>query len=161
MGKCSICHANIESEDPAVLTMSAFGRPLYICEECEKDLDDATLSKDPEVISAAIENIGRKIKEANNDDNLTLTTVSEIVENATERGEMIRSGVYDFENDELNDESADEVPEELLETEEDKELDEKEKKSNEKVDKILNWITLAVTAGVVGYLFYWFISSFI
>lgn len=161
MDNCAICKRKIESEEPAVLTMSAFGRPLHICEECEKDLDDATLSKDPEVISAAIENVGKKIKDSNNDSKLVLDAVSEIIENATERGEMIRNGVYDFENDESSDEVTDEIPEELLETEEDKALDEKDKKSNEKFDKILNWITLALFIGVIGYLVYWFITSFI
>lgn len=141
--------------------MSGFGNPRHICEECEKDLDEATLSREPEVISAAIERIGKKIKAANNDDGLILATVSEIIENATERGEMIKEGVYDFENDELaNEESSDEVPEELLESEEDKERDDNEKKRNEKFDKIFNWITAAIFAVAVGFILYRAISSF-
>ena len=138
--------------------MSAFGYPRHICEECENDLDEATLSKDPEEISDAIERIGRKIQAANNDDKLTLETVSSIIESATERGEMIRNGVYDFENDEIKDEDEEAVPEELLETEEDKLLDEKEQKTNEKFDKVINWITLTVFIGVMGYLVYWFFT---
>ena len=73
--------------------MSGFGNPRHICPSCEKDLDEATLSKEPEVISAAIERIGKKIQNANNDDKLILDVVSGIIENATERGEMIKNGV--------------------------------------------------------------------
>ena len=141
--------------------MSGFGNPRHICEECEKDLDEATLSREPEVISAAIERIGKKMQTANNDDGLILETVSGIIENATERGEMIKEGVYDFENDEANDgEPSDEVPEELLETEEDKERDRREKKANEKLDKIMNWVLLGVIIGFIGYTAYWVISRF-
>ena len=162
MKHCSLCKKAIESEEPAILTMSGFGNPRYICEECEKDLDNATLSREPEIISEAIENIGKKIQAANNDDSLILETVSDIIENATERGEMIRNGVYDFENDEISSgEENDEVPEELLETEEDKELDEKEAKKNAKLDKAIDLITLAVFAGAIGYIIYWVISRFL
>lgn len=160
MSNCSICRRKIESDDPAVLTMSSFGYPRHICEECEKDLDDATLSKDPEIISAAIERIGKKMQQANNDDAITLKAVTEIVENATERGEMIKNGVYDYDNDDaVKEEENEEVPEELLETEEDRELDEKEQKTGEKLDKVLNWVTLAIFIAAMGYLIYWFFTS--
>lgn len=139
--------------------MSGFGNPRHICSDCEKDLDDATLSKEPAVISEAIEKIGEKLQKANNDDELILKTVSTILEDARARGEMIKNGVYDFKNDELTDESDAEVPEELLETEEDKELDAEEKKTNEKFDKIFNWITLAIFLGFIIYFAYWFIST--
>ena len=143
--------------------MSGFGHPRYICEECERDLDDATLSREPEIISSAIEKIGKNIQAANNDDALILKTVSDIIDGATERGEMIKNGVYDFENDECEseEEEIDEVPEELLETEEDKELDKLEAKKNEKIDKVLNWITLGVFIAALGYIAYWVISRFL
>lgn len=161
MKKCSICHANIETEEPAVLTMSGFGNPRHICASCENDLDEATLSREPQIISAAIERIGKKIQNANNDDKLILETVSDIVENATERGEMIKNGVYDFENDEIGEESApEEVPVELLESEEDKDRDEREKKRGEKLDKIMNWVTLGIFIGAIGFIAYWLITRF-
>ena len=140
--------------------MSGFGNPRHICEECEADLDEATLSREPEIISAAIERIGKKIKTANNDDELILSSVSDIIENATERGEMIRNGVYDFENDETEeDEAIDEVPEELLETEEDKARDAHDKKANEKFDKIMNYVSLGLFIAVVGAVLYWVLSK--
>ena len=161
MKHCSICKKNIESEEPAILTMSGFGNPRHICEECEKDLDEATLSREPEIISAAIGRIGEKIKSANNDDALILNTVSEIIESATERGEMIKNGVYDFENDGIDEEGAiDEIPEELLETEEDKRRDERDARVNAKLDKIMNWVTLGIFVGALGYIIYWVISRY-
>lgn len=162
MKNCSICHLNFESEEPAVLTMSGFGNPRHICPSCEKDLDEATLSKEPEVISAAIERIGKKMQNANNDDKLILDVVSGIIESATERGEMIKNGVYDFENDEAQEDAdaPEEVPEELLETEEDKERDRREKKANEKLDKFMNWVLWGVLVGFIGYTVYWIISRF-
>ncbi len=141
--------------------MSGFGNPRHICPECENDLDEATLSKEPTVISEAIERIGKKIQAANNDDKLILETVSAIIENATERGEMIRNGVYDFENDETPEEEvSEEVPEELLETEEDKELDKREKQANEKLDKIINWVTLGIFIAALGFIAYRLLTRF-
>ena len=161
MKLCSICHKKIETEEPAILTMSGFGNPRHICNECEKDLDNATLSKDPEIISEAIEKIGKKIRNANNDDELVLETVTGIIENATERGEMIKNGVYDFENDEAEEsELEDSVPEELLESEEDRELDKKEELTRANIDKIINYATLGIFVGVLGYIVYWIISRF-
>ena len=140
--------------------MTAFGNPKHICEECERDLDEATISREPEIISAAIEKIGKKMQSANNDDALILSTVSEIIENATERGEMIRNGVYDFENDEIDEfESVDEVPEDLLETEEDKARDAHDKKANEKFDKIMNYVSLGLFIAFVGAVLYWVLSK--
>ena len=159
MKRCSICHGNIESDEPAVLTMSGFGNPRYICSLCEKDLDDATVSREPMEISSAIERIGEKIKNANNDDELVLETVSSIIESATERGEMIKNGVYDFENDE-DDDVPDTVPEELLETEEDKEITRREEESQAKTDKIMNWVTLGLFIGAIGFIAYWVITNF-
>ncbi len=142
--------------------MSGFGYPRHICEECESDLDDATLSKEPEVISAAIERIGKKMQNANTDDKLILETVTSIIEGATERGELIRNGVYDFENDEaLDTENEDEVPEELLETEEDRELDRQEKEAAEKTDKFMNWVTIGIFIGAIGFIIYWLITRFL
>lgn len=152
MKHCSVCHKEIAEENPAVLTLTAFANPKYVCKECEEDLDKATLSKDPEEISAAIQNIGDKMKNADNDDKLILNIVTEILNAAAERGELIKDGVYDFSNDEAQEkEGEDSVPEELLETEEDRELDRKEEESKKKFDKILNWVMLAVVLGIVGF----------
>ena len=141
--------------------MSGFGNPRYICDDCESDLDFATLSREPEVISEAIEKIGKKMQDANNDDKLILETVTGIIDAATERGEMIKNGIYDFENDKAEElEGDDSVPEELLESEEDKELDRKEDEAKKQVEKVMNWITAGAFIGALGFIIYWLISRF-
>ena len=159
MKLCSICKKNIESKEPAVLTMSGFGHPRHICEECEADLDNATLSKEPEIISDAIEKIGEKMRFANNDDALVLSTVSSIIEAATVRGEEIKNGTYDFQKDEDGDASAEDIPEELLETEEDRELDKKEQEATKKAEKYINWVTTAIFIAAMGFIAYWIITK--
>ena len=54
MSQCCICNRKIEREDPAVLAMGGAGIPRYLCDDCEKMLDDATLSTDYDTAGAAI-----------------------------------------------------------------------------------------------------------
>ena len=162
MKRCSVCQRHIEAEEPAILTMTAVAKPKYLCRECEALFDKATLSKNPEEISEAIDEIGCVIKDANNDDALILETVSTIIENATERGELIKSGVYDFANDELAEEEInEEVPEELKESEEDRLLDEEDEKVRKKFDRIMNYVTGVAFGAALVYIIYRVISSFI
>ena len=48
-----------------------------------------------------------------------------------------------------------EIPEDMKETEEDRLLDEKERESNQRFDKIMNWIWAALLVGVVAFLVWW------
>lgn len=160
MKLCSLCGKKIEKEDPAVLVMTAFARPKHICEDCENEFDTATLSHDPESITAAIAAIGQKLIDTNTDDPLILDTVNGILEDASERCTLIQSGDYDFTNDEGGAEEDLDVPEELRESEEDKALDEKDEITRKKVDKILNWICGVIIAAAAGFVIYKLITSF-
>ncbi len=161
MKLCSVCHKEITEKEPAVLAMSAFANPRYICGECEELFDKATQSHNPEEISTAIEGIGKRLVDANNDDKLILDSVSEILDEAKERGALIASGDYDFSNDESEEaDSADDVPEELLESEEDKALDEREKERNKTLDRITNIVCASALALALGFVVYKLITTF-
>ena len=41
MNICSICGKPIERDDASVLTISGYGNPRYICDECEEQMDVA------------------------------------------------------------------------------------------------------------------------
>lgn len=152
--KCSICKKGIFAEnDTPVLTVGGFGNVKYLCEECDSELSTATSGKDVEKINAALDNIGKKLSAANNDDRLVLSTLKEIMKEAGERAEKIKSGEYDFSEEEAEEE-VEEIPEELLESEEDRERDRVESERNKKLDKIMNWIYLAVVLAAVGFLIY-------
>ncbi len=160
MKTCSVCHSKTDAENLAVLTMTALAAPRYLCPECEDDFDKATLSKSPEEISVAIDRIGKKMVAANNDDELILKTVTEILEEASERAELIKNGEYDFSNDEASDGDG-EIPPELVESEEDKELDRKEEESRKKVNKVIDIVTAVLFFGVLGFIIYKIITMFI
>ena len=67
---------------------------------------------------------------------------------------------YDFsEEKESAAEEEDGVPEELRETDEDKRLEEEEAKKNAKLDKITNWVCLAILIIAAGFLIYRFFLS--
>lgn len=159
MKTCALCRKEFEKEEPAVLTMTALGNPKYLCEDCEKDLDEATLARDPRVISDAMERIGAKLVRENNSDKLVLDTVDGLLREARERAELIESGDYDFESDAEEDE-LDDVPDELKESEEDKARDEAEAKAAKKADKIVNVVCIAAVLAACGYLVYRLITFF-
>lgn len=141
--------------------MSAIANPRLLCNECESDFENATLSKSPDEITAAIENIGKKLVDANNDDELVLKTVTEIIEDAAERCELIKNGVYDFDNDKVDDVEEGEIPEELQETEEDRELDRKEEEARKKTDKFMNYVTIGALIAALGFIIYRIITRFL
>ena len=161
MSNCSVCRKEITEKEPAVLVMSGFAYPRYICAECESLFDKATLSHDPEEINSSIEEIGNRLVRANNDDKLILESVSNIIDEAKERGALIAGGEYDFSNDEceISDDQLDDVPEDLLETEEDKALDEKEKKRNKTLDLITNIICTSALVLALAFVAYRVISA--
>ncbi len=156
---CSLCKASVDSETATLLTMGGFGNPKYVCDECDADLNLATLGKEPAEIFSAMDRVSKKMLKSDVSDELVLATVGEIMMGAKERAEQIKLGEYDFSADEIS-EADEEIPEELLESEEDKKEAEEIEKKNKKAEKITNIICIAVLLAVVGYLGYRFISTF-
>ena len=158
---CSLCKAKVDSETAPLLTMGGFGNPKYICEECDADLNTATLGREISEISSAMDRISKKMLKSGVTDEQVLTTVEEIMESASSRAEKIKSGEYDFSSDEENEESfEEEIPEELRESEEDREKAEAEEKTNKKLEKITNVISLLILLAVLGYLGYRIITTY-
>jgi hypothetical protein len=149
---CALCGAVAEKEEPAILALGNYGYPRYLCDECEAELDAATLGKDFEEVSGAIERLAKKTDIFGKDDKITLKTMKEILEASAKRANEIKEGSYDFALDEKepeeDEEGFDEIPEELRESDEDRARDEKEAKFNKKLDKITNWIWVVVFAGL-------------
>lgn len=156
---CSICKKAITADEPAILTMGPYGAPKYLCDECEGDFETVTLGKDVDEIGEAMGRIGDKMADNELIGKLVLNTVDGIFEAARDRAEQIKEGSYDFSLDTPDEsEDSDGVPEELLESEEDRALDEKERTKNEKLDKLITWIGLALIAGVSAYIVYLLIT---
>ena len=126
--KCCICKSAIDSESAAILTMSGYGTPRYICEGCDAELSLATSASELSEIGSAMDRISKKMTENNVDEALILTTVQEIMKEARGRAEKIKSGEYDFSEEMKSAEESceEDIPEELQEIEEDRELDRKE-----------------------------------
>ena len=148
MAKCCICEANIEREDAPVLSMGGAGYARVLCDRCAELLDTATLGQDYDEIKSSIAEVGEIM--ANHDpDRVTLTVVSGLVYNASQRAKEIKEGTYDFSLDaEDNNEGFDEIPEELRESEEDIQKDKEEEEKLKKFDKIYNYILIG--AGIAA-----------
>ena len=156
MDICSICGKAIEREDAPVLTISGYGNPRYLCDECSSEMDLAMSSRDPEEIEANIKVLGDKMNACNDDH--AVAAMYSFIGVACDRLVKIKEGTYDFSVDEKMKEmvegesSFDEIPEELQETEEDKELDRREAEKQKKFDKIMNWVSLIAIGGTLIYL---------
>lgn len=153
MKPCSICGKSIETENAAVLTISAYGNPRFICDDCAGMLDKAMESRDPVEVESAINFLGEQLKDMKDDN--SVAEVLNIISIAGERHKQIIDGVYDFSLDEKikeiqNKDSFDEIPEELRETEEDRALDEEEAVKQKKFDDAMNWISLAAIIVAIG-----------
>ena len=152
MDKCCLCKKNIENEEAPVLSMTAAGRPRYLCDECAALLDTVTLGKECEQIEEAMDQVSR-IMAKNEPDGVTYSIISKIMVDAAVRGKLIKKGVYDFARDELPyEDELEDIPEDLLESEDDAKKDEIEAKKNERFNKVYNIILytlLGLTAGVV------------
>jgi hypothetical protein len=135
----------IADENPAILTIGAYGNTKCICGKCQELLDTATLGREYDKIAEAMEMLGRRMAESTPDDQ-SFKVVSELLSNAAERARLIKAGKYDFALDDEGDGEISELPEELLETEEDKEKDKRDEEKARKFDKIFNYIT----AGIFG-----------
>ncbi len=160
---CALCGALPEREEPAILALGNYGYPRYLCEECEAELDTATLGKDYDAVAGAIERLAKKTDSFGKDDKITLKTMKEILESAAKRAAAIKDGSYDFaldrEEPSEDEEGFDEIPEELRESEEDKALDAKEAALGKKLDKFINWFWVVAFAGLVVYFVVKFIKG--
>ena len=143
---CCTCLTRIDDENAPILTMGAYGTPKCLCPDCAELLETITLGKDYTEIATAIDNLTDRMSKANIDDAVTVSTMTGILQESTERAQKIKDGTYDFSLDEESgdDSEFDEIPDDLKETEEDRLLDEKDAESLKKFDKILNWMWVGV-----------------
>ncbi len=160
MDKCSICNAEINSEEPAILTMSGYGNPRYLCEECSADLDEASLGREESSIAAAMDRIGKKML-VSDPDKQTYVTVTGLMAIAHDRALKIREGSYDFSLDEADEGEFDEIPEELAESEEDKEKDRIDEEKQKKFDKFYNYVLIGAGIGVAIFIIWKIVSMFL
>ncbi len=162
MDKCSICNAKIDTEDAPILTMGAYGTPRYLCEKCAADLDTATLSRDTDEISAAMERIGNKMADSD-PDKQTYTTVTALMTSARDRAKKINAGEYDFSLDEVSDseDEFDEIPEELAESEEDKAKDVADEEKQKQFDKFYNYVLIGVGIGMALFIIWKIVDAFL
>ena len=159
MSKCSLCTRAEVDDNAPILTMSAYGNPRYICEDCARDLDDATSARDYSVIKSAFDRLGEKIANQLVIDDFVNDTLQEVMSEAAERAEKIKNGEYDFSLDEEADEGEmDDLPEELLETEEDRKKDERDEERARKLDRILNVAFAVAIIAVAVYAFFKFLG---
>lgn len=153
---CVLCLAPVDTEEADILAMGGIGTPRYVCNCCSADIDIATRGKSYEDVVAAMDRISKNLTENSIDDTVTHDTATLLLVNAAKRARDIREGTYDFALDDIPEESEfDEIPEELLETEEDRELDRKEEETANKIDKILNWVWVAILVGAVAFMIWW------
>ena len=155
MSQCCICNKKIERDDPAVLAMGGAGIPRYLCDDCEKLLDDATLSTDYDTAGAAIGKLSKLMADGDPDP-VTYAIVNGILIKSSNRAVAIKEGTYDFALDDepIVEDGYDEVPEDLQETEEDKEKDRIDEEKQKKFDKIYN-ILLIIGCSAFAVLCIW------
>lgn len=151
---CCICLTPVTDDSP-ILTMGAYGTPKCLCDDCAAHIENMTRGTDYDSIVESMDAITAKMSKSNVDDKVTVTTVTEMLVDSAKRAQAIRNGTYDFSLD--ADEEDYEIPEDMRETEEDRVLDEAERKSNEKFDRIMNWVWAAVLILFVGFAVWWLV----
>lgn len=150
--KCCICGVDVNPEIASILTMSGYGNPKYLCNECEALIDTATLGNDYDKIKDSMALLGKTLADNDNGDTTVLDALTDIMTAAGERAEKIRDGSYDFSLDSVEvTDGFDEIPEELKESEEDKIKDKRDEKINRILDKVTSWICGAAIVGTVVY----------
>ena len=155
---CCICSHTVDSEKADILAMGGYGIPRYLCEECVNELNTVTRGTDIVAINAAMDRLGEKMSDTGVEDRLVISTMKQIFTSSAARARAIEDGTYDFAlDDAADDDSFDEIPPELEESEEDKLLDEKDEIASKRLDKVINWMSLIVLAGVIGYLIYYYL----
>lgn len=155
MEYCSICQKGIEKEEPVILTMGGFAHPRYICDECAALIDQASLAKEYDTITEAMDRLGALLAKNDDEDYAVVETMEDIMLAARVRADAIRDGKYDFSRDETDEEEFEITPD-LLETEEDRELDRKDKEAEARLDKFMNWAWVGFGVAFVAYLVWFF-----
>ena len=56
--RCALCAKMPDADEPTILALGRYGKPRYVCEECEREIDTATLSRDYTEAATAIESLG-------------------------------------------------------------------------------------------------------
>ena len=156
---CCICKAQIESENPAVLTVSSLGNPRYLCDSCDADFSSALTAKEYSEIKDAVSSIGGKMEASGVEDELVIEEAGVIIERATARAEAIRDGSYDFSLDEESSEDSPLEEAELLVEEAEESEEEREKRlQKERYAKIFDtattWTIGIAIVAAIGYLIY-------
>ena len=146
MESCSLCNVTLTAEEPAILTVGAYGIPRYLCDDCAQDLDDMTSARDLDRIAAAFDKVGAALASNPHSDGAVNRTMTALMKNAKERAERIKDGTYDFAEDNADDDVPDDIPEELRESEEDAMLDKRDEEAAKKIDKVTNVIFALVLA---------------
>jgi hypothetical protein len=161
MARCCLCNAEITNDDAPVLTMGGAGNPRYLCENCAALIDNATLGDNYDEIKGSIEKLGTLLT-AQEHDYRTTETLTEILDSASKRAQLIRVGEYDFDQDlpELLDDGYDEIPEEMLESEEDIKKDAEEEEKLQKFNKVYNAILTVIIIAFLGYMVWKLIENF-
>ena len=162
MARCCICDRAIEREDAPVLSMGAVGNARLLCDECAALLDTATLGKNIDEITAAMDKIG-KIMADGDPDGVTLETVSEIMLAAGERAKAIKDGNYDFSLDETDSDNGglEDIPEDMLESEEDKEQDKIDEEKNKKFEKFYNGFLIGAIIACVAFVVWKIVDTYL
>ena len=159
--KCAVCNEVLTREDAPILAMGGYGTPRCMCDECAADFDIATLGTDFDEISAAVDRISTKMAKGD-PDNVTVSTVSEILSAAGKRASAIKDGTYDFEQDSCDEPGTmDELPEELEEDPDDVLLDEQDKEKERRFDKVFNVFAAVIFSLLGGFLIYKLLDMFL
>lgn len=172
MAKCSICLKDVDASEAAILTISGYGKPRYLCPHCEKLINTVCESNDKDEVSVAIESIGSTLSALNIDDDAVFGTISELFSQAKQRlenpdattseeAEAIDEDIPGEQEEEAPesdnaDKNSDDVPEfdipdELRESAEDRERDEKEAKRSKVFDTVVGWASVAILVGLVAF----------
>lgn len=160
--KCCICKNILEADTAAILTISGYAVPRYICSECEQDFDTVTSGTEPADIYAAMERLGNKVFMSGTDDETVIAEVKQIMDSAKERADKISEGNYDFTVDENDDEDTQENAESFEEeTEQEREQARIEAERAKKFDKITNAVCLSIIVIAVGFFTYWILKRFL
>ncbi|MBR2650946.1 MAG: hypothetical protein IKD45_04730 [Clostridia bacterium] len=155
MGKCCICHSEIDTDTAPILYMGATGVPRCVCEECDRDIEGMTKGRECDKISDACRSLAARLDAAECEDERTVLLISGMMKAAKERAEKIEAGEWDFEAEEKQAAAEDEfdITEDLMETEEDRALDAHDAKVNKIFDTVSTWVMgLAIVGAVVFFI---------
>ena len=152
MGKCCICHKEIDTETAPILYMGATGIPRCVCDECDKSIEQMTKGRESEAVTEACRTIARRLEEADNEDERTILLIGGMLEKAKARAAKIDAGELDFEAEEDAESEEDfEITEELMETDEDRALDERDERIGKIIDTVTTWIMGLAIVGAIAF----------